>query len=126
MHVQVGRLRGQTWESVCNRYGCVEQIVVKCKRFSGAIQSKVPVELGLHMVGAICDHCEAWICHGKKCLTVHGCSCPLQISQCIECDRSVWDHGGRIFQCAHCDNFLCTEKITGSSKPEVHFTLFRF
>ena len=23
---------------------------------------------GLGMVGAVCDFCEAWVCHGKKCL----------------------------------------------------------
>jgi len=48
---------------------------------------------GMGMVGAICDHCEAWICHGRKCLQVHGCACPLQEAVCAECQRSVWDHG---------------------------------
>ncbi|OWA53540.1 Zinc finger protein 330-like protein [Hypsibius exemplaris] len=65
--------------------------------------------VGMSMVGAICDHCEAWVCHGRKCLTLHGCSCPLQISECEECKRNVWEHGGRIFQCAYCDNFLCED-----------------
>ena len=40
------------------------------------------------------------MCHGKKCLSVHGCLCPLQEAVCAECQRSVWDHGGRIFQCS--------------------------
>ncbi|CAH8545443.1 unnamed protein product [Schistosoma curassoni] len=33
---------------------------------------------GLSMVGAVCDFCEAWICHGEKCLSVHACECPLR------------------------------------------------
>ncbi|GAU96897.1 hypothetical protein RvY_08268 [Ramazzottius varieornatus] len=83
----------------------------KCMSKSGdcVVRHGSQFATGLHMVGAVCDHCEAWVCHGRKCLTVHGCSCPLQVSQCIECERSVWDHGGRIFQCAHCDNFLCED-----------------
>ena len=47
------------------------------------------------------------MCHGKKCLSVHGCLCPLQEAVCAECQRSVWDHGGRIFQCSFCDQHLC-------------------
>ena len=43
--------------------------------------------------GAICDYCETWICHGKKCLTTHACACPLQDGLCLECKRGVWDHG---------------------------------
>ncbi|XP_030836812.1 zinc finger protein 330 homolog isoform X2 [Strongylocentrotus purpuratus] len=64
---------------------------------------------GLAMVGAVCDHCEAFICHGRKCLAVHGCECPLIDSVCLECDRGVWEHGGRIFQCAFCRGFLCED-----------------
>ncbi|KAG1693195.1 Zinc finger protein 330 [Nymphon striatum] len=48
---------------------------------------------GLAMVGAICDFCEAWICHGRKCLSVHACECPLQNATCKECERHIWDHG---------------------------------
>ncbi|XP_054755063.1 zinc finger protein 330 homolog [Lytechinus pictus] len=64
---------------------------------------------GLGMVGAICDHCEAFICHGRKCLAVHGCECPLIDSVCLECDRGVWAHGGRVFQCAYCRGHLCED-----------------
>lgn len=32
---------------------------------------------GLAMVGAICDFCEAFVCHGRKCLQSHACTCPL-------------------------------------------------
>lgn len=64
---------------------------------------------GMSMVGAICDFCEAWICHGQKCLTSHPCSCPLQDAVCIECERGVWDHGGRIFSCSYCAGYLCED-----------------
>lgn len=64
---------------------------------------------GMAMVGAICDFCEAWICHGRKCLSTHACSCPLADAECIECERSIWDHGGRMFCCSFCHNFLCED-----------------
>jgi len=43
--------------------------------------------------GAICDFCEAWVCHGRKCLTTHACSCALRDATCEECKRTVWEHG---------------------------------
>lgn len=61
------------------------------------------------MVGAVCDFCEAWICHGKKCLQSHACICPLKDATCLECDRSVYEHGGRIFKCSFCTGFLCED-----------------
>jgi hypothetical protein len=65
---------------------------------------------GLGMVGGICDHCEAWICHGSQCLSTHGCECPLRVHwQCIECERTVWQHGGRVFLCAYCGQPLCED-----------------
>ncbi|CAK6958612.1 zinc finger protein 330 [Scomber scombrus] len=64
---------------------------------------------GMAMVGAVCDFCEAWVCHGRKCLSTHACACPLTDADCIECERSVWDHGGRIFRCSFCQNFLCED-----------------
>lgn len=64
---------------------------------------------GLQMVGAICDYCEAWVCHGRKCLTTHACSCPLQDAECAECKRGVWDHGGRVFRCSFCSCYLCED-----------------
>lgn len=64
---------------------------------------------GLGMVGAICDFCEAWVCHGRKCLQTHACSCPLRDAVCIECERDVWSHGGRIFKCSFCSSFLCED-----------------
>lgn len=84
---------------------------VKCMLKTGdcVIKHGSVFTTGLAMVGAICDHCEAWICHGKKCLSVHGCLCPLQEAVCAECDRNVWGHGGRIFQCSFCSSHLCED-----------------
>lgn len=64
---------------------------------------------GLQMVGAICDFCEAFICHGRKCLSVHACTCPLRDAECIECKRGVWEHGGCMYRCSFCQNFLCED-----------------
>ncbi|XP_014241795.1 zinc finger protein 330 homolog [Cimex lectularius] len=64
---------------------------------------------GMGMVGAICDFCESWVCHSRKCLSTHACSCPLQNAVCAECERGVWDHGGRIFRCSFCSEFLCED-----------------
>ena len=63
----------------------------------------------MNMVGAVCDICEAWVCHGRKCLQVHTCECPLLDAVCIECERDVWSHGGRIYRCSFCDQFLCED-----------------
>ena len=68
-----------------------------------------PRVAGLGMVGAVCDFCEAFICHSRKCLTTHACSCPLVDATCIECERVVWDHGGRLFRCFSCDMWLCED-----------------
>lgn len=84
---------------------------------------------GLGMVGAVCDFCEAFVCHGRKCLANHACrylflllifsglccsivdlfSCPLQNAVCIECERDVYSHGGRVFMCSFCNSFLCED-----------------
>lgn len=60
-------------------------------------------------MGAICDFCEAFICHSRKCLTTHACNCPLVDATCIECERVVWEHGGRLFRCFSCDMWLCED-----------------
>ncbi|PAA54072.1 hypothetical protein BOX15_Mlig013688g1, partial [Macrostomum lignano] len=64
---------------------------------------------GLAMVGAICDFCEAWVCHGRKCLATHACACPLRDAECAECQRGVWEHGGRVFLCSFCGRHLCED-----------------
>lgn len=64
---------------------------------------------GMNMVGSICDFCEAFICHSKRCLTTHCCTCPLTDAICVECERALWDHGGRMFRCFSCDQWLCED-----------------
>ncbi|XP_038056791.1 zinc finger protein 330 homolog [Patiria miniata] len=84
---------------------------VKCMQKSGDCVIKHPGQFttGLGMVGAVCDFCEAFICHGRKCLTTHACECPLTDLECKECERGVWEHGGRIFKCSFCDSALCED-----------------
>uniref|UniRef100_A0A069DSE2 Zinc finger protein n=1 Tax=Panstrongylus megistus TaxID=65343 RepID=A0A069DSE2_9HEMI len=90
---------------------CAQCGKIKCILKTGDCVVKHPgvFTVGMAMVGAICDFCEAWICHGRKCLTSHACTCPLQDATCVECDRYVWDHGGRIFRCSFCSNYLCED-----------------
>uniref|UniRef100_A0A6B2EDG3 Putative nucleolar protein n=1 Tax=Phlebotomus kandelakii TaxID=1109342 RepID=A0A6B2EDG3_9DIPT len=90
---------------------CAQCGKVKCMLKTGDCVVRHPgiFTTGLGMVGAICDFCEAWICHGRKCLQTHACTCPLQDAVCKECERGVWDHGGRIFKCSYCNGFLCED-----------------
>ena len=74
-----------------------------------SVKSSLNTFFIIQMVGAICDYCEAWVCHGKKCLQSHACSCVLRDAECIECQRGVWEHGGRIFTCSFCFKFLCED-----------------
>ncbi|GMS95531.1 hypothetical protein PENTCL1PPCAC_17706, partial [Pristionchus entomophagus] len=64
---------------------------------------------GLAMVGAICDFCEAFVCHGRKCLTSHACSCPLRDAECYSCKRGIWELGGRFYRCSFCGYMLCED-----------------
>ncbi|XP_015521387.1 zinc finger protein 330 homolog [Neodiprion pinetum] len=90
---------------------CAQCGKVKCMLKTGdcVVRHVGVFTTGLGMVGAICDHCEAWVCHGRRCLTSHACTCPLMDAVCQECERGVWDHGGRIFRCSFCDCFLCED-----------------
>ncbi|XP_076273367.1 zinc finger protein 330 homolog Noa36 [Rhynchophorus ferrugineus] len=90
---------------------CAQCGKIKCMLKTGDCVVKHPgvFTTGMNMVGAICDFCEAWVCHGRKCLQSHACTCPLQDAICLECERNVWDHGGRIFKCSFCDGFLCED-----------------
>lgn len=83
----------------------------KCMMKSGDCVIKHPGvhTTGMAMVGAVCDFCEAWICHGRKCLQTHACTCVLMDAVCLECDRGVQDQGGRFFNCSFCSNFLCED-----------------
>ncbi|CAB0016224.1 unnamed protein product [Nesidiocoris tenuis] len=90
---------------------CAQCGKVKCLLKTGdcVVKHTGVYTTGMGMVGAICDFCEAWVCHGRKCLSSHACTCPLQDAACTECERGVWDHGGRIFKCSFCSNFLCED-----------------
>ncbi|XP_050300037.1 zinc finger protein 330 homolog [Anthonomus grandis grandis] len=90
---------------------CAQCGKVKCMLKTGdcVVKHAGVFTTGLNMVGAICDFCEAWVCHGRKCLQSHACTCPLQDAVCLECERGVWDHGGRVFKCSFCDGFLCED-----------------
>lgn len=90
---------------------CAQCGKIKCMLKTGdcVVRHAGVYTTGLAMVGAICDFCEAWVCHGRKCLQSHACSCPLQDAVCAECERGVWDHGGRLFKCSFCDSFLCED-----------------
>ncbi|XP_053478008.1 zinc finger protein 330 [Ictalurus furcatus] len=110
-------LRRQKNRAFCYFCGLVQKLPMcaqcgktKCMKSSDCVIKHPGVHsTGMGMVGAICDFCEAWVCHGRKCLSTHACSCPLADADCIECDRSVWEHGGRIFRCSFCHNFLCED-----------------
>lgn len=60
---------------------CAECGKMKCMLKTGDCVIRHPgvYTIGLGMVGAVCDFCEAWICHGRKCLQSHACQCPLQV-----------------------------------------------
>jgi len=90
---------------------CAECGKVKCMLKTGdcLIKHAGQYTTGIQMIGAICDFCEAWVCHGKKCLSVHACTCALANAVCIECERGVWEHGGRMFSCSFCCNYLCED-----------------
>lgn len=69
---------------------CAQCGKVKCMLKTGdcLIRHAGVFTTGMAMVGAICDFCEAWICHGRKCLQVHACACPLQVIDAMNCDES--------------------------------------
>ncbi|XP_065839504.1 zinc finger protein 330 homolog [Oscarella lobularis] len=90
---------------------CAECGKNKCMSKTGDCLVKHPSgsATGMALVGAICDFCEAWVCHSRKCLSTHACQCPLTDVVCAECERGVWDHGGRVFDCAYCGVCLCED-----------------
>lgn len=90
---------------------CAQCGKIKCMSKGGdcAVKHFGQYVAGLGLVGAICDFCEAWVCHSKKCLQTHACTCPLADAECHECKRGVWEHGGRIFTCSFCGGFLCED-----------------
>lgn len=90
---------------------CAQCGKTKCFARTGDCLVKHPgrFTVGLEMVGAVCDFCEAWICHGRKCLAVHACECPLRDADCVECQRDVWSHGGRVYRCSYCAGYICED-----------------
>jgi len=98
----------QTLQKLPTCAGCGK---VKCMAKGGdcIVKHAGTFTTGLGMIGAVCDFCEAPICHGRKCLQTHPCACPLADAVCIECERDVWSHGGRVFKCCFCLNFLCED-----------------
>jgi len=83
----------------------------KCMATSGDCVVKHPgtFATGTDLVGAVCDFCEAWVCHSRKCLQNHTCPCPLADAVCVECQRTLWEHGGRMFKCCSCAKWLCED-----------------
>ena len=120
MHGKRRRLRRQTsrylrnrclnwnpfWRVVC--LFSFPRLIVRSSSFHPLKLAEI-CYLGMGMVGAICDFCESFICHGRKCLQTHACTCPLTDVVCAECERGVWDFGGRVFKCSFCENFLCED-----------------
>ena len=106
---------------------CAECGKVKCMLKTGDCVVKHPGQYttGMAMVGAVCDHCEAWICHGRKCLSSHACACPANGAVCAECERGVWEHGGRIFECSFCNSSLCEDdQFEHQASCQVKKTIF--
>lgn len=95
-------------QSIQRTITCAQCGRVKCMMGDCCVKH-LTFATGFNMVGAICDFCEAFVCHSRKCLTTHACACPLKDAVCIECERDVYSHGGRIFKCSFCDGFLCED-----------------
>lgn len=98
-------------QSVQKLPSCAQCGKSKCMAKGGDCVVKHPAAFatGMAIVGAVCDFCEAWVCHSRKCLSTHACSCPLTDVSCAECDRGVWEHGGRVFTCSYCSSYLCED-----------------
>eukprot|EP01029_Cantina_marsupialis_P029381 TRINITY_DN780214_c0_g1_i1.p1 TRINITY_DN780214_c0_g1~~TRINITY_DN780214_c0_g1_i1.p1 ORF type:complete len:280 (-),score=76.39 TRINITY_DN780214_c0_g1_i1:152-991(-) len=104
--------------TIQNVVQCGECGRTKCQSDTGEclIRHKGPAT-GTGLVGAICDFCECFICHSKKCIETHACKCPFRDSKaesampvvCFECDRTAWNNGGRFFQCGTCEKWLCED-----------------
>ncbi|GMH43607.1 hypothetical protein BSKO_11529 [Bryopsis sp. KO-2023] len=88
---------------------CAECGRTKCMGSDCCVPHPNKNATGTSLIGAICDFCEAPICHSRKCLTTHACRCPLRDADCEVCEREVWDHGGRMFRCATCDCSICED-----------------
>merc|ERR1711993_209142 len=94
---------------------CAECGKQKCMLKTGdcVIKHAGQYTTGMQMVGAICDFCEAWVCHGRKCLASHACSCALQTAVCIESEslkcQSCNKHGQ--YSCLRCKACYCDDHV---------------
>eukprot|EP00923_Selenidium_pygospionis_P031432 GHVN01055716.1.p1 GENE.GHVN01055716.1~~GHVN01055716.1.p1 ORF type:complete len:297 (+),score=60.66 GHVN01055716.1:84-974(+) len=112
---QKTRLMCYFCQSVQKLISCSQCGRQKCLSAGGDCMVKHPGRnaTGLAFVGAVCDFCEGAVCHSRKCLQTHACSCALRDGEatviCIECDRCLWDFGGRAFRCNTCNQWLCED-----------------
>ena len=88
---------------------CAQCGRTKCLGGDCAVRHGAKHATGMDLVGAVCDHCAAWVCHSRKCLTTHACACPLADMVCIVCCRGPEVCGGRFFNCSTCSAALCEE-----------------
>ena len=95
---------------------CAQCGRTKCMGMSDCLVRHTGAKVGMGFVGAVCDFCEAFICHSQKCITTHACACALRNDHadpastsvvCVECNRSVWDQGGQLYRCSSCTKWLC-------------------
>ena len=71
---------------------------------------------GIKIAGAICDHCETFVCHGRDCISKHGCACPLIDAVCIEVLESLTPD-------ANLPTFLVRKRSVGSWRKNVQMLL---
>ncbi|ROT63616.1 hypothetical protein C7M84_018496 [Penaeus vannamei] len=62
---------------------------------------------------AFCYFCQS-VQRLPQCAHCGKIKCMLKTGDCVdavcnECERGVWNHGGRIFRCHYCHNFLCED-----------------
>ena len=109
-------LRDQKTRAFCYFCGSVQKLPqcascgkTKCMGGDCLVKHTGSFAVGMDLIGAICDFCEAPVCHSKKCIVNHSCPCPLEGAECLECSRGVDKCGGRFFKCFSCDSWLCEE-----------------
>lgn len=118
------------------RHATGMSMVVRCQDGPAAPAAAADHARAVGPQGAVCDFCEAWVCHSRRCVQEHACACALRSSKddgassvvCTECERSVWEHGtqpggvaaaarltllggpgGQVFRCATCRLWLCQD-----------------
>jgi hypothetical protein len=81
---------------ITSRHGCLNDYATKDRELD---EERVVLARGL-LKDSVC---------GRR----HACRCPIAGAVCLECERSVWEHGGRLFTvrgslpyCLH-DGIMC-------------------